>query len=333
MSLFGFVKKQFIDVIQWTETEAGTLAFRYPMEGMEIQNGAQLVVRDTQFAMFANEGKVADTFGPGTFTLTTRTLPVLTYLQNWDKAFESPFKSDVYFFSLREQTNQTWGTASPITVRDSEFGAVRIRANGIYSYKIKDPETFWTKLSGTSDRYTVSDLEGQLRATILTAIAAFLGSSGTAFLDMAARQQVFSDSLKEAILPAFLDYGLELRTFLVQSLSLPEEVQQHLDRMSSMGMFKDMARYTAFQAADSLSTAAANPGGAAAAGVGLGAGVALGQVMAGGLANAAPKAEMGTATVTDPFAALERLGELLQKGILTQAEFDAKKAELLQQIR
>lgn len=333
MSLFGFIKKQFVDVIQWTETEAGTLAFRYPMEGMEIQNGAQLVVRDTQFAMFANEGKVADTFGPGTFTLTTRTLPVLTYLQNWDKAFESPFKSDVYFFSLREQTNQTWGTASPITVRDSEFGAVRIRANGIYSYKIRDPETFWTKLSGTSDRYTVANLEGQLRATILTAMAAFLGNSGTAFLDMAARQQVFSDSLKEAIAPAFLNYGLELRTFLVQSLSLPEEVQQHLDKMSSMGMFKDMARYTAFQAADSLSTAAANPGGAAAAGVGLGAGVALGQVMAGGLANAAPTKSEAGATVTDPFAALERLGELLQKGILTQAEFDAKKAELLQQIR
>lgn len=332
MSLFGFVKKQFVDVIQWTETEAGTLAFRYPMEGMEIQNGGQLVVRDTQLAMFANEGKVADTFGPGTYTLTTRTLPVLTYLQNWDKAFESPFKSDVYFFSLREQTNQTWGTASPITVRDSEFGAVRIRANGIYSYKIKDPEIFWTKLSGTSDRYTVADLEGQLRATILTAMAAFLGNSGTAFLDMAARQQAFSDSLKEAISPAFLDYGLELRTFLMQSLSLPEEVQQHLDRMSSMGMFKDMARYTAFQAADSLSTAAANPGGAAAAGVGLGAGVALGQVMAGGLANPAPRPEVG-ATATDPFAALERLGELLQKGILTQAEFDAKKAELLQQIR
>lgn len=332
MSLLGFMKKQFVDVIQWTETEAGTLAFRYPMEGMEIQNGAQLVVRDTQAAMFANEGKVADTFGPGTFTLTTRTLPILTYLENWDKGFESPFKSDVYFFSLREQTNQTWGTATPIIVRDSEFGAVRIRANGIYSYAINDLETFWTKLSGTAERYTVADLEGQLRATILTAMASFLASSGTAFLDMAARQQIFSDNLKEAIAPAFAHYGLELRTFLLQSLSLPEEVQQHLDKLSSMGMFKDMARFTAFQAADSLSTAAANPGGAAAAGVGLGAGVALGQVMAGGLAGTAPKSEMGAAA-TDPFAALERLGELLQKGILTQAEFDTKKAELLQQIR
>jgi membrane protease subunit (stomatin/prohibitin family) len=328
MGLFGFVKKQFIDVIQWTESEPGVLAYRYPMEGMEIQNGAQLVVRDTQTAMFANEGKVADVFEPGTHTLTTRTLPILTYLQNWDKAFESPFKSDVYFFSLREQTNQTWGTAMPMTIRDKEFGVIRLRANGIYSYKIKDLETFWTKLSGTSAVYTVNDLEGQLRATILTALSSFLGNSGIAFIDMAANQQAFSDKLKEVVAPALAEYGLELRSFLVQSLSLPEELQQHLDKLSSMGMFKDMQKYTTFQAADSISIAAANPGGVAGAGAGIGAGVAMGQMMVGALAGA----NAGNAAAADPMATLEKLGDLLKKGILTQAEFDAKKAELLQQI-
>ena len=328
MSLFAFAKKQFIDVIQWTETKPGVLAYRYPMEGMEIQNGGQLVVRDTQAAMFANEGKVADVFEPGTHTLTTRTLPILTYLQNWDKAFESPFKSDVYFFSLREQTNQSWGTAMPVTIRDKEFGVIRLRANGIYSYKIKDIQPFWTKLSGTTSEYTVNDLEGQLRATILTTMSSFLGNSGIAFIDMAANQQDFSNKLKEAIAPAFLEYGLELRTFLVQSLSLPEELQQHLDKLSSMGMFKDLNKYATFQAADSLSTAAGNPGGIAGAGVGMGAGVAMGQMMAGALSGVnAPQA----AAAADPIATLEKLGDLLKKGVLTQAEFDAKKAELLQQ--
>ena len=332
MGLFKFLGKQFIDIIQWTESEPGILAFRYPMEGQEIQNGAQLVVRDTQAAMFANEGKVADVFEPGTHTLSTRTLPLLTYLKNWDKAFESPFKSDVYFFSLREQTNQTWGTAMPITLRDKEFGVIRLRANGIYSYKISDLESFWSKLSGTSTVYTVNDLEGQLRGTILTAISSYLASSGVAFIDMAANQQEFSNKLKEAVAPALAEYGLELRTFLVQSLSLPEELQQHLDKLSSMGMFKDMQKYTTFQAAESIPLAAANEGGLAGAGAGLGAGVAMGQMMSGALAGAmSPQAT--NAAAADPMATLEKLGDLLKKGILTQAEFDAKKAEILQQIR
>lgn len=329
MGFFSFIKKQFIDVIQWNESKPGLLVYRYPMQDMEIQNGAQLIVRDTQAAMFANEGKVADVFEPGTHTLSTNTLPVLTYLKNWDKAFESPFKSDVYFFSLREQTNQKWGTAMPITVRDKEFGVVRIRANGIYSYQIKDIESFWTKLSGTTAEYTVDDLEGQLRGIILTALSAFLGSSGIAFIDMAANQQAFSDKLKEVVAPALAEYGLELKTFLLQSLSLPEELQQHLDKLSSMGMFKDMQKYTAFQAAESLPLAAANSGGAAGAGVGLGAGVAMGQMMAGALSGV----NTASAPVSDPVAMIEKLADLMKKGMLTQAEFDAKKAELLQQIR
>src|ERR1700678_256839 len=158
----SFLSKQFIDVIQWTEPEDGILAYRYPMEDMEIQNGGKLTVRDSQLAVFVNEGRVADVFAPGLYTLSTNTLPILTYLMNWDKAFKSPFKSDVYYFSTRLQTNPRWGTATPITIRDKEFGAVRLRGYGIYSWHISNAKAFHTKVSGTRDIYHVADLEGPL---------------------------------------------------------------------------------------------------------------------------------------------------------------------------
>jgi len=330
MSLMSFLSKQFVDVLQWNEDGPGVLAWRYPMLDREIRNGAALTVRDTQNALFVNEGKVADLFGPGLYKLTTRTLPVLTYLQNWDKLFDSPFKSDVFFFSMRDQIDQRWGTPQPVTIRDKEFGALRIRANGVYSYRIANPGMFWTRLSGTTPQYTVTDAEGQLRAAILTSMAACLGSSDVAFLDMAANQEAFSAHLKQAIEPTFTSYGLELTTFYLQSLSLPEEVQARLDRASSMRIVGDLKQYTQFEAAEALKEAAANPGGIAGAGAGLGAGLAMAQAIGGAMnpaASPAPGAE------SDPVAMIERLGGLLQKGILTQAEFDAKKAELLRQIR
>src|SRR5579862_9654314 len=162
MSLRDFLEKQFIDVIQWTESDQDTLAWRFPMRDMEIQNGGQLTVRESQAAIFVNEGRVADVFGPGLYTLSTQVLPLLTNLMNWDKAFKAPFKSDVYFFSTRLQTDQRWGTATPITIRDKEFGAVRIRAYGIYSFHISNPKAFHEKVRGTRAIYGVNDLDGQL---------------------------------------------------------------------------------------------------------------------------------------------------------------------------
>src|SRR6266568_1809727 len=167
MALGDFLRKQFIDVIQWTEPEEGILAYRIPMQDMEIQNGAKLTVRESQMAAFVNEGRMADILGPGLYTLSTQTLPLLTNLMNWDKAFQSPFKSDVYFFSTRLQINQKWGTATPITVRDKEFGAVRLRAYGIYAWRIADPKVFHEKVSGTRQAYLIGELEGQLRNTII----------------------------------------------------------------------------------------------------------------------------------------------------------------------
>lgn len=197
MALTGFIRKQFIDILQWTEDDAGTLAWRFPMADMEIQNGATLVVRASQMAMFVNEGQIADIFGPGTYQLSTQTLPVLTALRNWDKLFQSPFKSDVYFFSTRQQLDQKWGTPQPVTVRDPEFGAARIRAFGHYAYRLADPRRFHTEIAGTRERCTVADLDGHLRGLLAQAIATGIAQSHVPFLDLAANQpmlaQLFQD--------------------------------------------------------------------------------------------------------------------------------------------
>jgi membrane protease subunit (stomatin/prohibitin family) len=304
MSLRDFISKQFIDVIDWVEPEDGILAYRYPMQDREIQNGGKLTVRDSQLALFVNEGKVADAFAPGLYTLTTQTLPILTYLKNWDKAFQSPFKSDVYFFSTRIQTNQHWGTQNPISIRDKEFGAVRLRAFGIYSYHVSDTKIFYTKISGTRDLYRVEDLEGQLRNTIVARITDTFAASQVAFLDMAANQVALSGKISEQLAPAFTEYGLTLDGFVVENLSLPDELQKILDQRISMNMVGDMGRYTQFQVAQSIPIAAGNEGGGAAGvGAGLGAGVALGQAMMDAVKKAASTpAEPGAGGAAAPGA-------------------------------
>jgi membrane protease subunit (stomatin/prohibitin family) len=280
MSLRDFISKQFIDVIDWVEPADGILAYRYPMQDREIQNGGKLTVRESQLALFVNEGKVADAFGPGLYTLNTQTLPILTYIMNWDKKFQSPFKSDVYFFSSRIQTDQHWGTQNPITIRDKEFGAIRLRGFGIYSYHVNDAKTFYTKISGTRDLYNVGDLEGQLRNTIVAKMTDTFAASQVPFLDMAANQGALADRIKEHLQPAFTEYGLALDSFVVENLSLPDELQKILDQRISMNMIGDMGRYTQYQVAQSIPIAAANEGGGGVGvGAGLGAGVAMGQAM------------------------------------------------------
>lgn len=344
MGLMDFIKKQFIDVLQWTEEGDGTLAWRYPMADMEIQNGATLVVRESQMALFVNEGRIADLFGPGTYRLGTQTLPVLTNLQNWDKLFESPFKSDVYFFSTREQLDQKWGTPQPVTVRDPEFGAVRLRAFGNYSFRIADPKAFHAGISGTRERYGVADLDGQLRGLVLQNISQAIASSGIPFLDLAANQQRFAEALTQQLGPEFARLGLQLQTFTVQNLSLPEELQKVLDQKIGMGMVgRDMGQFMQYQTAQAIPRLAEGAAGGGVAGdaMGLGAGVALGQVLAqnlqaglqgGGAAAAAAAAAASSLKPDEIMATLEKLADLKTKGILTAEEFDAKKAELLKKL-
>jgi membrane protease subunit (stomatin/prohibitin family) len=250
--------------------------------------------------VFVNEGRVADVFGPGLYTLNTNTLPILTYLMNWDKAFQSPFKSDVYYFSTRLQTNQHWGTQNPITIRDKEFGAVRLRAFGIYTYHIADPKVFYTKVSGTRDAYQVGDLEGQLRNTIVGRITDTFAGSQVPFLDMAANQVALSEKIAGQLKPAFTDLGLMLDSFVVENLSLPDELQKILDQRIGMNMVGDMGRYTQYQVAQSIPVAAANEGGGAAGvGAGLGAGIAMGQAMMDALKKgSAPAAPDSSAPAT-----------------------------------
>jgi membrane protease subunit (stomatin/prohibitin family) len=280
MSILNFLSKQFIEVIQWTEPAGGVLAWRYPMQDQEIRNGARLTVRESEMAAFVNEGRVADVFGPGLYKLTTHNLPLLTDLMNWDKAFQSPFKSDVYFFSTRVETDQHWGTATPIVIRDQEFGAVRLRAYGIYSWHLSDVRAFHQKLSGTRDLYRVSDLEGQLRDLIIGRITDAFAESKLSFLDMAANQVELGRQMAEALAPMFAELGLKLDSFVVENVSLPEELQQALDQRIGMNMVGDMSRFTQYEMAKSLPIAAANEsGGLAGTGVGLAAGMTMAQQM------------------------------------------------------
>jgi len=296
MSIGSFFKKQFIDVIQWTEDAPGVLQWRYPMQDMEIQNGAQLTVRESQMAVFVNEGVFADVFSPGLYKITTQNLPVLTNLRNWDKMFESPFKSDVYFFSTRHQTNQRWGTPMPITIRDKEFGAVRLRANGLYSYHLHDPAAFHQKVAATQGTYTIEELEPHLRNTIVGKVSDSFAKSGVPFLDMAANIETFSTAMRAQVSPMFADYGLTLDSFQVESLSLPEELQKRLDERISMNMVGDMRQYTQFQAAQSIPIAAANEGGVAGIGAGLAAGMSMGKAMADAMSTNAPAPSSAPAT-------------------------------------
>ena len=347
MSLMDFIKKQFIDIIQWTESGDGTLAWRFPMADMEIQNGGQLVVRESQMAIFVNEGKVADVFGPGTHKLTTQTLPVLTYLKNWDKLFESPFKSDVYFFSTRQQIDQKWGTPQPITIRDKDFGAVRLRAFGNYAFRIADPKLFHTEISGTREIYSVVDVDGQLRGLVLQNISTAIAASGIPFLDLASNQIEFAKALTAQLDPEMAKLGLKLESMTVQSVSLPEELQKILDQKIGMGMVgNDMGKFMQYQTAQAIPKFAEGGGGGsgiAGDAMGLGAGVALGQVLAQNLqaglqgnvqaaASAAAAQAAATLKPDDIIATLEKLGDLKAKGILTEEEFAAKKAELLKKL-
>ena len=342
MGLMDFIKKQFIDIIQWTEEGDGTLAWRFPMRDMEIQNGASLTVRESQMAVFVNEGKVADVFGPGIYKLTTQTLPVLTYLKNWDKLFESPFKSEVYFFSTRQQVDQKWGTTQPVTIRDKDFGAVRLRAFGNYSYRIADPRLFHTEISGTRESYGAADLDGQLRGLVLQHLSDAIAQSGIPFLDLAANQIEFARALSTELSPAFAAIGLKLDGMTVQNVSLPEELQKILDQKIGMGMVgNDMGKFMQYQTAQAIPKFAEGGGGGgsgiAGDAMGLGAGVALGQVLAQNLqqglqGGASQAAQAAAIRPEDVMATLEKLGELKAKGILTDEEFSAKKAELLKKL-
>lgn len=328
--MFDFLRNQFVDVIEWLE-EPSQIAWRVPFENHEIQNGAQLTVREAQVAVFQNEGHYADIFGPGLYRLETANLPILTNLMHWETGFRSPFKSDVIFFSMREQTGQKWGTSQPVTVRDKELGPIRLRAFGSYSYRIKDLVPFSDRILGTLGEVTTATLEPHLRAAIQTSIATALGGSDVPFLDLAASQQAISERLRAEVDKTFAQWGLTCLTFFVESISLPDEVQAHLDRASSMRLAGDLSQYTRFQAADAIEKAAEQDGGVAGIGAGVAAAAVLGNAVSQSLGGVAAGA--GASTAEDPIALIEKLHKLVGLGALSEEEFDAKKAELLARLK
>lgn len=327
----SFIRKQFIDVIEWPNPQADVLMWRFPAEDQEIQNGAVLVVRESQMAMFVNEGETADVFTAGTFELSTQTLPILTNLQNWDKFFASPFKSDVYFFNTRQQLGQRWGTAQPVTVRDAEFGVVQLRAFGMFSYRVSDPQLFFHEVTGVCEEFRSGDVEGQLRNLALTQLAGAFGTSGIAFLDMAANQMLLSQKMTELLAPAFAKLGLALEGFTVESVTLPEALQKTLEERMSMGIIGDLGKYTQYQTASAIPLAAQNEGGLAGLGAGVGVGAGIGQAMAGAMAGAMQPAQ-GAPAAEDPQARLAKLKTLLDQGLIAQEDYDKAKAEILKQL-
>jgi membrane protease subunit (stomatin/prohibitin family) len=273
-------------------------------------------------ALFVNEGKAADAFKPGLYTLETRTLPLLTNLQNWDKLFQSPFKSDVYFFSTRLQTDQRWGTANPITIRDKDFGMVRLRGHGIYSYHLVNPLLFHQRVSGTRDVYAVADLEGQLRNTIISRVSDAFASSQIPFLDMAANLDELGKTMSEQLAPTFAELGLALDSFVVQNLSLPDELQHRLDERIGMNMVGNLRDYTQFQVAQSIPKAAANEGGGGAGlGAGLGAGMAMGKAMSDAIQGDKSGASPGATAPADAAATATKFCVACGKSIPRGSKF------------
>ena len=340
MGLMDWGKAQFLDILEWLDDSTDTLAWRFPMRGQEIQNGGQLVVRESQEAVFVNEGQMADVFKPGTHRLTTQNLPILATLKGWKYGFESPFKSDVYFISTKLYNDLKWGTSNPIMMRDADFGMLRIRAFGIYSIKVVDSATFLRQLVGTNGVYTVPDISEQLRKTIMSRFTDILGEAKIPALDLAAKYDEISDLVRQKLQEEFKTMGLELSKFFVENISLPEEVEAMMDKRTSVGMMAPvMGAYTQMQVADSIPLAAQNPGGVAGLGMGMGVGVGMGNMMGQQMAGAqqqmgqqgfpAGAAAAPAAPVKSLKEELTDLKELFDGQLINQTEYDTQRAVIM----
>lgn len=281
MGLLDFIKSQFIEVIEWTDSTTDTMVYNFPVKGKEIKMGAQLTVRESQAAVFVNEGQIADVFSPGRYTLTTQNMPILTKIKSWKYGFISPFKAEVYFVNTKQFTDQKWGTSNPVMMRDVEFGMLRLRAFGIYSFRVNNPMVFLKEVFGTSSEFTTDSITGQLKRAIVSGISDLLGETKKPAIDLAMYYDELSEQSKEKLKPMFEKYGFELVSFYIENISLPEEVEKVLDKRTSMGVIGDMGKYAQYQTAEAIRDAANNQGGGlAAAGVGIGAGAAIGKMMA-----------------------------------------------------
>lgn len=279
----GLVKGQFIDVIEWTDTTGNTIVHKYQTNGNQIMMGAQLTVRESQMAIFVNEGELADVYGPGRYELSTSNMPVMTKLQSWRFGFNSPFKADVYFISTRQFLDRKWGTANPVMMRDAEFGMIRLRAFGAFAFKVADPVTFLREVFGTKAITTAEDVEGQIKRALVSALSDAIAESKIPALDLAANYDELSETACKALNTKVESLGVTVTSLVIENISLPAEVEKAMDRRTSMGVVGDLNKYTQYQAAEAMREAASTPGSAAGAGMGMGAGIAMGQTLAGAM--------------------------------------------------
>jgi membrane protease subunit (stomatin/prohibitin family) len=314
------INSQLIDVIEWTDSTQNTMVYRYDSMGKEIMMGAQLTVRESQVAIFVNEGKVADVFQPGRFELSTQNMPILTALKSWKYGFKSPFQAEVYFVNTKQFLDCKWGTSNPVMMRDTEFGMVRLRAFGIYAFRVVEPTVFLREVFGTMELLTVEGVEGQIKRTVVSALSDIIAQSKISALDLAANYDELGQFALNALAPRFVGLGLKLESFVVENISLPQEVEQAMDRRTSMGVVGDLGKYAQYQAAESMRDAAKNEGGTAGLGVGMGAGIAMGQVLQGAFQSAQQPAQQPTQQPAPGTTPCVSCGKPLTKGAKFCAE-------------
>lgn len=286
MSLMDKLKGEFVDIIEWVDDSSDTLVWKFPRFQDEIKSGAQLTVRPGQIAVFVNHGKIAETFGPGMHTLTTRNLPILSSLQGLKFGFDSPFKAEVYFVSTRQFTDQKWGTKSPVILRDAEFGVVRLRAFGTYVLRVADPIKLIAELTGSNTRFFVDEISEQLRSLLLSRFSDVLATAKIPMLDLATHYDDLAIELSKQLQNEFAPFGLETPNVVIENITLPEEVERMLDKRTGMGVVGNLDQFAKFQAANALEAAANNPGGMAAGMIGVG----IASTLPGQMAASAPSA-------------------------------------------
>lgn len=324
MGLFDFIKGEFVEVIDWVESDRDTILWKFPDRDANIKYGASLTVRESQTAIFIDEGRIADIFEPGRFDLITQNMPVLTSLRNWDKGFKSPFKCDVYFLSTRVFTDLKWGTPNPVMLRDPEFKQVRVKAFGTYFIRINNPEVFFKEFAGTHSVLKVQDVEAKMRDVVSPKFAEALAEANISVMDLVSNYTELGSRIAPLLQDDLAPFGIELVKFQITSTSLPKEVEEFYDKMTNMNMVGDMQKFTQFQSANAIEKAAENPGGAG-EGVGMGMGLGMAQMMM----NQQQQQGAKTQTKEEVLATLKELGGLRDAGILTNEEFEAKKKELL----
>ena len=321
----GFFKTNLLKSLEWVDNSTDTIVYKYPMDGRQIQYGSKLTVRESQVAVFLNKGKIADVFGPGMYTLQTSNLPIFTQLMSWGYGFKSPFYADVYFINTKQFTNERWGTSNPITMRDADFGTIRLRGYGTYAFRVKDAALFMKELFGTNSEFTTEDISSHLKSIIVSSISDTIAESKISALDIASNLLEFSNIASETLSESFSKLGLALSNLVVENISFPEEVEKAIDTRSSMGILSDkMDTFVKYQSAHAIREAANNEGGMAGMGAQIGSGIALGEMMRNSLSSSSSKESSdddakfcSSCGAKNPKAAkfcVECGGKLVQKG-------------------